>query len=259
MLFNFFKKNFFSLYLVFFFIISNVYSISVSPQRYELFLSEGEEKEIRFLVVNDRDFEQEIMISSTPWHILEENKNINTEEWFSYKPQKLFLKPKEEAIVICSIKCPKQAVGFLNNMLSFTEGQKYAGIISLIITVPVYVIIKDKSNFDIEISSLIFRTNPVSKKNEILVGIENKGNVYIRPKGKVEIYKTKKLVYSYTFGEMYPIFVKEKGYLFLPYEEKNILKDGKYKVCLELNLWDSLNIKKEKDFVIKNNLWILKN
>lgn len=240
-------------------IVPKLYSISISPQRYELFLSEGEEKEIRFAVINDRDFEQEVTISSRPWHILEENKHIQTDEWFSYSPEKLSLKPKEEGLLVCKVKCPKGGVGFLNNVISFTEGQRYGGMISLIISVPVYVIVKDKTNFDIEISSIIFRNNPVSKKNEILLGLENKGNVYIRPKGKFEIYKGKKLVYSYNFPETYPIFVKEKGWLFFPYEEKNFFKDGKYKFVLELNLWDVVNVKKEKDFLIKKGLWILKN
>lgn len=156
-------------YLLCIFLIVNVlYSIRVSPTRYELFLSAGEEQEVKFVIINDRDFEQEIFISSHSWYVLKENKNIPVEEWFSYTPQKLFLKPQEEGIVLCKVKCPTDAVGFLNNVLSFTEGYKYGGMISLVISVPVYIIIKDKINFNIEISSIVFRTNPVSNKAENL-------------------------------------------------------------------------------------------
>jgi hypothetical protein len=234
-----------------------LFSLRITPQRYEIFLAHNEEQEIKFYVLNDRDFEQEIEILSRPWHVLKENKNIETNQWFSFSPQKLFLKPQEEGVVLCKVKSPEGAVGFLNNVLSFAEGYKYGGMVSLIISVPVYVIIKDNSYFNFEISSFVFRNNPVSKKDEFLVEIKNVGNVYIRPKGNLEVYKGKKIFYTKDFPELSPIFPEEKNFVFVSYEENKKLSNGKYKVVLTLNIWDKV-IKKEKDFVYKNGIFVLK-
>ncbi len=247
---SFFRKIFLLL-VIYLFLPKYIFSIRITPQRFEIFLSHNEEQEIRFYVLNDKDFEQEIEISARSWHVLEENKNIDTTQWFSFSPQKLLLKPQQEGMVVCKVSCPEGAVGFLNNVLSFTEGHKYGGMISLIISVPVYVIVKNNAVFDVEITSISFRNNPVSKKDEFLIEIKNTGNVYIRPKGKLEIYKGKKIFYTKDFPELSPIFPKEKNFVFVSYEGNKKLTNAKYKVVLTLNIWDKV-IKKEKNFVYKN-------
>lgn len=243
------------LFFTVFFLPDNLRALKITPAKYEIMCSTGEAVTVNFNILNDSDRTKKILVSSKYWYLNKENKNIPLENWLSYEPPEFVVEPGKEKQISCKITVPENAVGFLNAMLSFTEADKYGGVVSLIFSVPIYVIVKEKTEIDLEISSVTFRTNPVSQKKEFLIGIKNRGNLYFRPKGELKIYRGKKNIFQKDFEVFSPFFPDEEKWLFIEANEVD-LTDGKYLLNLVLNIW-SRDIEKSVNFKVKKGCLIL--
>ena len=101
-------------------------------------------------------------------------------------------------------------------------------MISIAITVPIYVTVIGTENIDFCIDSL----NLYSKNKSIFykLVLENKGNVHIRHSGNIEVYtkKKKKLLKNISIQETVPTYCEQKREFSEMVLPKSDLKKGKY-------------------------------
>jgi hypothetical protein len=183
-----------------------LWAISVSPPRTEVSLAPGAVAKAVMTVTNPHAEAYDVELSEKPWFIYPDNKQIHVEDWLILPGQKQFrLKPGKSREVAITIRCPKEAVGELMGMVSFTYQGLQPSMITPMISTAVYLEVKGTERNAGEIVAIGAGTR--NSRFQVGAQIKDTGNVRLRPTGTILLTDDQgKTVASYTITETTPIF-----------------------------------------------------
>ncbi len=221
--------------------------ITVEPVRQEIKVSPGKKAQGSYFVYNVGKEPAHITVAPRDWFVLKENKGISADSWLRIMPQELDLEPGERKEVKYEVAVPTEAVGELVAMISFVPQAEEESMINVVFSVSLYVMIEGTEILKGEISKVDIRRGKEEGSSDLRFGVlvENRGNVHLRPKGKIVIEdrKGKKIKeVELTYG--WPVYPgKNRGY-FADWKGAS-LKSGKYKAIATVDYGDPENILKK--------------
>lgn len=228
----------------------------MGPARFEVSLPPGEIAEGDYYVQNDTDQSAHIVVEPENWFKeAYDYGKLDIKDWIELDTYEFDLKPKEIKKLRLRIKVPTDVNGELVAQIFFTssvlreDGQPAEGIKARVGGV-LYVAIKGTEVVDAEIKNISIskQFGEDSEKLKFETSVKNKGNVHIRPTGKVAIEDKagKKLVELDLVAGKPALPAQEIGYDAL--WDKPELKTGSYKVSVTINYGKELNMEKTSVF-----------
>jgi len=221
--------------------------VRVSPTITQLSLASGEEKSDFFSVYNAGDKqlsvevqEEELLKSS------EDGKGADVNAWFKVEPEKFDIGPGETKSVRYNIKVPKGQRGELRGQIFFATNADFAGGIGIKnrFGVAVYVAIKGTEVVKAKITEVDVSKAPDNKNIKFSVIVQNKGNVHIRPRGKLLVKnKEGNTVKELALPYGYPIMPNAGHAYDAIWEGMDLLK-GKYKIVASIQYGDMYQLNK---------------
>jgi hypothetical protein len=183
-----------------------VWALSVAPARTEIRLAPGAVAQAVITVTNPHPEAYDVELSEKPWFIYPDNKQIRVEDWLHLPGKKHFrLKPGKSRDVNITITCPKDAVGELMGMVSFTYVGDQPSMITPMISTAVYLDVTGTERNAGEVVALGAGTR--NGKFQVGAQIKATGNVRLRPAGTVRLMNDQwQPVFVYTLVEGNPIF-----------------------------------------------------
>ena len=182
------------------------WALSVAPARTEVRLAPGAVTKAVITVTNPHPEAYGVELSEKPWFIYPDNKQIHVEDWLHLPGRKRFrLKPGKSRDVKITISCPKDAVGELMGMVSFTYLGDTPSMITPMISTAVYLDVIGTERSAGEIVALGAGTR--NGMFEVGAQIKATGNVRLRPSGTVRLLNDQwQPVSVYALVEGNPIF-----------------------------------------------------
>ncbi len=171
------------------------YALVMGPARFEVSLPPGEIADGDYYVQNDTDQPAHIVVEPENWFKeAYDYGKLEIKDWVEFDIYEFDLKPKEIKKLRLRIKVPKDIKGELVSQIFFTstvlreDGQPVEGIKARVGAV-LYVAIKGTEIVDAEITNITISKESSKEKENLKVetNVKNKGNVHIRPTGKVTI------------------------------------------------------------------------
>lgn len=165
--------------------------IGVNPTVTEISLYPGKIRTGAFTVLNDGDKATEVKVELEDWGRKEGGVEVTS--WLRIKPLKFELGPGETRKVKYKIEVPKGAKGELMAMVFFGSIVPQGGGVGIQTRfgVSIYVTIKGTEVVEASIEKLnASRYGSESSENSGInfgVTVENRGNVHVRPRGKVTV------------------------------------------------------------------------
>ncbi|MCX5666737.1 MAG: hypothetical protein NTY34_00260 [Candidatus Omnitrophica bacterium] len=231
----------------------DLFALTIGPARFEVRLPPGEIADADYYVQNDTNQPAHIVVEPENWFKeAYDYGKLGIKDWVEFDIYEFDLKPKEIKKLRLRIKVPKDVKGELVAQIFFTssvlteDGKPSEGIKARLGGV-LYVAIKGTEIVDAEIKSIAVSNEFNEKTKEMFkigASVSNKGNVHIRPAGKVTIEDEagKKLIE----------LDMESGELALPGQEilynaswdNAGLKAGEYKASVTIKYGKELDVEK---------------
>ena len=227
--------------------------ISVEPSKQEVIMKHEETFKDYFTVYNDSQDTVTITVSNRDWFILPENrqKGLTSSSFLTASPTFFMLLPGAQGRLDYEIKIPTYTVGSNVSMVSFTMGS--ASGVSTRVSASVSVSAQDTEKLSWEILDLVLRPTPDTKVVTASLNIGNKGNVYVRPEGKLELTGPDGIKCVFNFDEDKPVYPGLDRALFANSEGCSLVP-GEYKASVVLDSWSGYKAwhqTKKKKFKIK--------
>lgn len=212
----------------------------------------------KYSVKNTYDRDINITIEVAKGNSFSANKDIDVDKWLVFEKHKYFIPAGKAIEVPYNVKIGEDFKGSISSRINFSVDQEEGQMISISISVPIYVTVTGTENVDFCIDSLDLYASDKNISYKLV--LENKGNVHIRHSGNIEIYtKNKKsLIKNISIQETVPTYCEQKRdfcEMFLP---KSNLKKGKYVAVFKIRalgkeVTKEINFKvsKKGDIIIK--------
>lgn len=230
--------------------------ITVDPVRQEIKVSPGNEAQGSYFVYNVGKEPTHVTVAARDWFVLKENRGINVDSWLNITPQELDLEPGERKEIKYEVVVPARAIGELVAMISFVPRAEEESMINVVFSVSLYVMIEGTEILKGEISKVDIRKWEREGSSELRFGVvvENRGNVHLRPKGKIVIEDRKgKQIKELELTYGWPVYPGKNRAYFGDWKVAS-LKSGKYKAMATVNYGDPENIlKKTVSFEVDKN------
>ncbi len=215
--------------LSFLFCVNLAYAgLSVDPSVTNISENPGSVYKGKYKVKNTYDKNISVSVEVTKGNSFSANKDADINKWLVFEKYKYFIPAGESVEVPYTVKIDENFKGSISSRVSFSVDKEQGQMISISISVPIYVTVKGTENIDFVIDTLnLYKTgDDISYK----MTLENKGNVHIRHSGDIEIYnkKKKKLLKTVFIQETVPTYCEQKrdfGERILACSD---LKKGKY-------------------------------
>lgn len=198
-----------------------VYSFSISLNRIEVRIPPAGIYNRDLIVRNTEGRDLIIRLYIQDWHKAVEGKSLGADtkkrfEWLKITPSEFELKKGETKRVNLKVNVPEDAKGELNAMIfingSPVEREEGAIGINTSIGVPIYVMIEGTEIYEARVKDIkVMSKSPLKVK----IGIENAGNVHIRPKGTIEVKSAKN-------EGLFTLMLNEFNYPVLPYTTREL-------------------------------------
>jgi hypothetical protein len=205
--------------------------ITVEPVRQEIKVSPGKEAQGSYFMYNVGKERTRVTVAPRDWFVLEENRGINVDSWLRISPRELDLEPGERKEVKYEVAVPARAIGELVAMISFAPQAEEESTINVVFSVSLYVMIEGTEILKGEISKVDIRRweREDSSDLRLAVLVENRGNVHLRPKGKIVIEDIKgKEIKEVELTYGWPVYPGKNRAYFGDWKGAG-LKSGKYK------------------------------
>jgi len=221
--------------------------VTVEPVRQEIKVSPGEKAQGSYFVYNVGKERTRVNVASHDWFVLRENKGISADSWLKITPQELDLEPGERKEIKYNVAVPTRALGELVAMISFVPQAEEESAINVVFSVSLYVMIEGTEILKGEISKVDIRRweKDGSSDLRLAVLVENRGNVHLRPKGKVLIEERKgKEIREVELNYGWPVYPGKNRAYFGDWKGAS-LKSGKYEATATVDYGDPENILKK--------------
>ena len=221
--------------------------ITVEPVRQEIKASPRKETQGSYFVHNVGKEPTHVTVAPRDWFVLKENRGISVDSWLRITPQELDLEPGERKEVKYEVAVPTRAIGELVAMISFVPQAEEESMINVVFSVSLYVMIEGTEILKGEISKVDIRRWEKEGSSDLRFGVvvNNKGNVHLRPKGKIVIEERKgKEIKEVELTYGWPVYPGKNRAYFGDWKGAS-LKSGKYKATATVDYGDPENILKK--------------
>ena len=212
----------------------------------------------KYLVKNTYDKDINVVIEATKGNCFSANKDIDVDKWLVFEKYKYPIPAGETVAIPYTVSIGEEFKGSISSRINFSVEQEKGQMITISISVPIYVTVSGTENvdFDIESLNLYSAGNKISYK----LVLENKGNVHIRHSGNIELYtkKKKKLLKNIFVQETVPTYCEQKREFSDAILSTSDLKKGKYVAVFKIRalgneVTKEINFKlsKKGDIIIK--------
>ena len=182
----------------------------------------------KYSVKNTYDKNINITVEVTKGNSFSANQDVDVNKWLVFEKYKYFIPAGETIEVPYTVKIDESFKGSVSARINFAVDQEEGQMISISISVPIYVTVTGTENVDFAIDSInLYKTGDSISYKMIL---ENKGNVHIRHSGNIEIYNKKKkvLIKNIPIQETVPTYCEQKREFNERFLSTKDLKKGKY-------------------------------
>lgn len=230
--------------------------LSVDPSVTNIFGEPGSGYKGKYTIKNTYDRDININIEVEQGKTFAGNGEVDVKKWLEFENYTYFIKAG------ASVEAPYTAVidekfkGSVSARVTFSVAQEQGQMITISISVPIYVTVEgtEKVDYCIDSLNLYASGNNISYK----LVLENKGNIHIRHSGIIEIYNKNKteLLKTISMQETVPTYSGEKrdfSDVMLPKEE---LKKGTYVAVFKVKAFDKEVVKEVKFKVTKKEIKI---
>lgn len=164
----------------------------------------------QFLVKNTYDRDINIIVDVKQGKTFLGNGDIDIKNWLKVEKNKYFIKAGKTLEVPYTANIDKKFKGSVSARLTFTAYTEEKQMITISISVPIYITIEGTENIDFDIDTLNLYTSKDNISYKLV--LENKGNVHIRHSGMIEIYSKnkKKLLKTIYLPETVPTYSEKK-------------------------------------------------
>jgi len=206
----------------------------------------------KYSVKNTYDRDINIIVEVEQGKTFSGNGNIDVTKWLQLEKNKYFIKAGEIAEIPYTVIIDENFKGSVSARITFSVDQEKGQMITISISVPIYVVVEGTENIDYCIDSLDLYNagNNISYK----LVLENKGNVHIRHSGSIEIYSKnkKELLKTIPIQETVPTYCGEKRDFLENMLPKTELKKGTYVAVFKVRALDK-EVVKEVDFKVSKD------
>lgn len=161
---------------------AGVATVSVSPVTKTVTLLKGEAKSGVYTVKNNSDKELHVTVEPRYWYTSEKNKDIPLDAWLEIDPAQFDIGPKAVKDVKFNVKVPDGVKGELAAMIAFKPSAKEEQPVNIVFSVSLYVIALGTEKVECDIVGFKIWKHKDKKILGAKVGIENKGNIHMRPR-----------------------------------------------------------------------------
>ncbi len=231
---------------------------TISPARIEETVTPGKITKGFIEIKNVGEEPVKLAVNPRYWYLAKENEHIEIDDWLKFKPGEFSLKPDEEKKVLYKIKAPKQAKGMLMTMNAFIPQDEEGKTLTVIQSVPLYVILDGTDIIEGEIASTIIKQGSKNKGSSessvrFLCVLKNLGNIHLRPQGEINIQdKYGKLIKQLIIEKHRPIFPGSEEFYWADWNDFQ-LEPGIYTAYFNVDAHKSLKLEKTKRFEVKRN------
>jgi hypothetical protein len=225
----------FLLFISFIFCYGFVYAgLSVDPAVTNISGEPGSMYEGKYNVKNTYDKPISVTIELSDWNSFV--KDIDPKNWVNFEKTVYYLSAGETIQVPYKVFIHDDFKGSISSRINFAVDQEKGQMISISISVPIYVTVLGTENIDFDIETLSLYNGNNGNVSYKMV-LENKGNVHIRHSGTIEIYTSnkKKLLKTISIPETVPTYCGQKRNFADIMLSKNDLKKGKYVAIFKIN------------------------
>ena len=180
--------------------------LAITPTRIEILVDRNGVAQAFFLVTNNYADVAEVDVTVADWNSYKGNGNLDINSWLKISHPHISLEPGETKKVMIDVEASNSMVGSVSGQVSFSMRPPKTGGVTLKMSYPVYVTIRgtEKINYDI---SKVTVDGGDGRDITIQMFFENRGNVHLRPSGKIKVYDSKKnLVYTADVPENFPVY-----------------------------------------------------
>jgi hypothetical protein len=181
-------------------------ALQVQPSHLQVLVKPGSSAKVFFEITNDQAVPQHIKITAKDWVASPTNKGMTVSRWLHIKGSTDFvLKPKEMRKVALKLKCPKEIVGEVMGMTSFSYENLTPSMLTPMISVAVYMAAMGTEKISGEVSDMGMRY--YDSKYQVGLTIKNTGNMHLRPHGNPALYDAQNVqVAEFSVPEGFPVF-----------------------------------------------------
>ncbi len=228
--------------------------LSVFPSVTNVHNTPGSIYEGSYDIKNSYDSDIYIVINVTKGNCFSGNKNIDFEKILVFEENRYFIPAGETITVPYKLYVKKNFKGSVSVKAEFKVEKEHEQSITLLVSVPIYVIVSGTENIDFGINSIDLVNSDYNKRICYNLSLTNKGNVHIRHSGDIEIYTKKKrqLIRNLKINETVPTYCESNRdfvEMLLPYGE---LGKGKYIAVFKVRALGK-EVEKEVKFKILKN------
>jgi hypothetical protein len=243
------RKIFAGLILLLFGSVVVYAGLGVDPSKFEIVMPADEIYEASVDITSTYDTVVSAKVSTKDWKNYGGNNGVTVKDWLTVDTDKIELSPDKPGKVNFKVAPKETMTGSLSGMLSFSV-QREGESLNVMISVPVYLVIKGTEKPDIKLDNLkIFQSSASAVSFDI--SLENSGNVHVRPQGMQMsiLNKKKQLIQRVNLGETVPVYTGSKRNYKTQFS--SILPKGKYFAEIRLKSFD-------KEFVFLKKFKVLK-
>ena len=238
--------------LLFFFSISYA-GLSVDPYVTDIKASPGSLYKGKYSVRNTYDRDINIIVETKQGKTFSGNGCLDVKNWLEFEQYKYFIKAGNAVEIPYTAIISEKFKGSISARITFAIAQEEGQMITILISVPMYVTVEGTQNIDYCVDSL----NLYVRENNVYYKLilENKGNVHIRHSGSIEIYSKnkKKLLKTISIQETVPIYCGERRDFTETLFSKTEFKKGKYVAVFKIRAFGKEIVKELKFKVFKNS------
>lgn len=184
-------KKYSVVFCLLFFCSLSFAGLSIDPSIVNISGIQGSYCKNAYSVTNTGNEPVKVSITLTNGISFSENVGVNVEDWLKFEKTEFDLNPKEQIEVPYEVFISSNMKGSVCGKIDFFS-QEENSMIDIVVSVPIYIIVKDTENIDFKIDSIEIDRNETDKNLYYKMVIKNDGNVHIRHSGKIQIYDSKK-------------------------------------------------------------------
>lgn len=222
-------------------------ALSIAPQRQEIVAKPGKTVKGSWYVTNPEDHVVKVTIQPRWWYLPQGYEGLDTGQIVRYQVNSFTLKPGEQRQIKFRVNMPKKLSGMAMIMNAFVPEQKEGGMLTLVSSVPLYIIVEGTEKYTAETSSQVVHisNNEADKTTlEFVIRLDNTGNIHIRPEGKITFGKE-----TFDFGHMRVLFPGRSEYYRARWQGKK-LPSGSYSYSVRIKLKDEIYLEKKFKFQV---------
>ena len=230
-------------------------SLAIDPARLEMTVGKDMSYKGSYSITNNYEDDVEVFITAQNWYSYKGNTDLDVSQWFNIMPDKMTIKKGQTRLAVYNIHTNSSMQGSVAGQVTFAVKPPGNQGINVKMSFPVYLTIGNtqKVEFSLEkVSFVNFQGN-----TEVVLTIQNDGNVHVRPLGTMNIYDSKnKLKYTDYLLEGFPVYAGTYRNEFAIKIPKEIYDEpGKYtaEFILRDGTYNTYRVTKKFEFRVKKD------